>query len=197
MIGFYDKPLIKIVPVLFILCEQKEVTVHDVKNDIVQITFRRWLTDELQICWDLIQSDVHNFELQNAEDIVFWRLEKNRKFSVKSLYNSLTIDDSGPSHNSIWKGKVPQKIKTFIWLMTNNAVLTKDNMIKRKLLGDSNCMFCSQPETVDHLFFTCPVAKVIWGVIAQLLGANNIPSSLSQCWNWCDKWLPSGRKFHL
>jgi hypothetical protein len=67
----------------------------------------RWLTDDLQNCWDLIQSVVHNFELQNSEDIVFWRLEKNRKLSVKSLYNSLTLNDSRPSHKSIWRGKVP------------------------------------------------------------------------------------------
>jgi hypothetical protein len=63
MIGFMISPWLKLFLSFFILCEQKEVTVHDVKNDIVQITFRRWLTYELQICWDLIQSDVHNFEL--------------------------------------------------------------------------------------------------------------------------------------
>jgi hypothetical protein len=63
--------------------------------------------------------------------------------------------------------------------MTNNAILIKDNMLKRKWSGDPSCMFCDQVETVDHLFFTYPVARVIWGVIAQLLGANNIPTSLS------------------
>jgi hypothetical protein len=63
--------LANIVPDLFILCEQKEAKVYDVKNGLVHITFRKWLTDDLQNCWDLIQSDVHNFELQNSEDIVF------------------------------------------------------------------------------------------------------------------------------
>jgi hypothetical protein len=37
--------------------------------------------------------------------------------------------------------KFPQKIKIFIWLMTNNVVLTKDNMLKRKWLGNPICMF--------------------------------------------------------
>lgn len=37
----YDRPLMIITPILYILCEQKEVSVADVKNGIVQITFRR------------------------------------------------------------------------------------------------------------------------------------------------------------
>jgi hypothetical protein len=34
-------------------------------------------------------------------------------------------------------------------------------------------------------------------VIALCFGANNIPRNLDQSWNWCEKWLPFGRKFHL
>jgi hypothetical protein len=30
-----------------------------------------------------------------------------------------------------------------------------------------------------------------------VIGANNIPKSLSQCWSWCDHWLPAEKKFHL
>jgi hypothetical protein len=163
----------------------------------IQITFRSWLTPELQECWDHVLQDVQNFDLQEDEDIVLWKMEKNRKFSVKSLYNALTKNDAGPSHRIIWKGKVPQKIKYFMWLMTNNVVLTKDNLTRRKWSGNPVCHFCDQNETVDHLFFTCPTAKIIWAVIAKVIGANNIPTSLMQCWEWCEKWLPAGKNFHL
>ena len=104
-----------------------------------------------------------NVELQDSEDVILWKFEKNMKFSVKSLYNAVTSSDAGPSHKIIWKGKVPPKIKIFIWLMINNAVLTKDNLIKRRWSGNPSCHFCDQNETVDHLFFTCPIAKVISG----------------------------------
>lgn len=33
--------------------------------------------------------------------------------------------------------------------------------------------------------------------MAVCIGANDIPNSLQQCWLWCDKWLPNGRKFHV
>ena len=41
------------------------------------------------------------------------------------------------------------------------------------------------------------MAKVIWGVVAKCFGAHNIPMNLQQCWLWCDKWLPVGKKYHL
>jgi len=68
----------------------------------------------------------------NESDRIFWALGKNKKFSVKSVYNALTSSDGGLYHRMIWKGKVPAKIKIFMWLLTNNAILTKDNLIKRK-----------------------------------------------------------------
>lgn len=62
---------------------------------------------------------------------------------------------------------------------------------------DPKCYFCYLDESINHLFFTRPVAKVIWGVIAKIFGADNIPTSLEQCWAWCEHWLPSGHKLHL
>jgi hypothetical protein len=53
--------------------------------------------------------------------------------------------------------------------MTNDAILTKDNLIKRKWKGDPVCYFCSNPESIQHLFFQCPVAKTIWAVVANAL----------------------------
>ena len=114
------------------------------------------------------------------------------------MYSALIKkNDAGPFHKRIWKGKAPRKIKFFMWLMTNDAVLTKDNLIRRKWTGSPTCHFCDQDESIDHLFFTRPIAKVIWAVVAKGTGANNVPTSLAQCWVWCDQWLPTGKKFHL
>jgi len=52
-------------------------------------------------------------------------------------------------------------IKFFMWLMENGAILTKDNLIKRNWMGNPMCHFCDQ-ESIVHIFFTCPTAKVIW-----------------------------------
>lgn len=59
-------------------------------------------------------------------------LAKKGSFSVKSVYNALSTNENGPYHKKIWQGKIPAKIKIFLWLVLNNAVLTKDNLVKRK-----------------------------------------------------------------
>jgi hypothetical protein len=78
----------------------------------------------------------------------------------------------------------------------NNAILTKDNMIKQNWQGDPSCYFCDQAETVNHLLFQCSVAKAVWAIIAVSLGANNVPRCLEQAWVWCDKWLLQDQNFH-
>jgi hypothetical protein len=186
----YDLPLKECVPVLFELSENKNAYVAQVKNGEINMQFRGWLQGELAVCWDKIRCDVENFPLINEADLISW------KFSVKSVYNGLTKNDSGLYHKRIWKGKIPPKIKIFLWLLYNDAVLTKDNLIRRRWIGDPKCMFCEEDENITHLFFQCPTAKVIWSVIAVCFGANNIPTNLTQCWNWCEKWLPFGKKYH-
>jgi hypothetical protein len=89
------------------------------------------------------------------------------KFTVKSMYQQLTRDEGGQAFQGIWKAKIPLKIKIFMWLVAKRAILTKDNMIIRKWQGDPGCYFYGAGENVDHFLFQCPVAKVVWGIIAM------------------------------
>ena len=58
------------------------------------------------------------------------------------------------------------------------------------------CYFCHLPEPVNHLFFNCSVAKVVWATVATCLGASNIPTSFDQSWRWCEQWIPKGNQFY-
>jgi hypothetical protein len=138
--------------------------------------------------------DVDKVRLKDDNDLVLWQLGGKGKFSVSSVYNALSTNDSGPYHKMIWKGKIPAKIKNFLWLVTNNAILTKDNLIKRKWTGSPICHFCDEEENISHLFFQCSMAKAVWAVVAHSIGADNVPRTLQQCWSWCERWLPHGKK---
>jgi hypothetical protein len=50
--------------------------------------------------------------------------------------------------------KISLRIKVFVWIMFRNSVLNKDNLVKRGWSGDETYRFCSNKETVDHLFLT-------------------------------------------
>ena len=112
----YSKPLCILFPELFKICEQPELTVFHLKSDINSMTFTRWLVDDLRVDWLTILSKLDDIQLPDERDVIKWRFGTNGKFSVKSVYKAMTINDVGPYHKMIWKGKIPSKIKIFLWL---------------------------------------------------------------------------------
>jgi hypothetical protein len=64
----------------------------------------------------------------------------------------------------------PPPIHFFLWLLSKNKLLTKDNLEKRQHIDDTTCLFCSERESVHHLFFDCVVAKRAWEMISQVTG---------------------------
>jgi hypothetical protein len=77
----------------------------------------------------------------------------SKKFSIKSVYDHLTREDNGHAYTSIWKAKIPEKLKIFMWLRAQKSILTKDNMIKTIWGGGGpGCSFCNVAETVDVVF---------------------------------------------
>lgn len=157
----YDKPLCVLFPDLFKFCEQQNILVDQARGNPQNISFTRWLMDDMLVTRQRILDDMYKIEFTSENDSVSWKFGPMGRFSVKSVYNALTVNDSGPHHRKIWKGKVPAKIKIFLWLLMNNAVLTKDNLLKRKWVGSPICYFCTQEESVSHLFFQCSTAKAV------------------------------------
>jgi hypothetical protein len=158
------------------MAQQHDITLADVKHNLASLTFSRWLVGDWKKQWDSILCDMSNIQLNDSADIVTWRPSPKGLFTVKTMYNTLTSNDSGPYHKKIWKSKVPAKIQIFLWLVLNNAILTKDNMIRRKRQGDLVCYFCNMNESVSHLLFHCNIAKAVWATFATCIGVDDIPT---------------------
>jgi hypothetical protein len=71
-------------PDLFKLCEHKDISVFQLVNGLVPVTFSRWLTNEMRDTWNRIMDDVLATQLVSGPDTVCWKLESKGKFSVKS-----------------------------------------------------------------------------------------------------------------
>ena len=84
-----------------------------------------------------------------------------------------------------------------MWLINHNAILTKDNLLKRNWSGDLSCAFCNETETIPHIFFECPLAKYIWSLVAHVLGATCRPTSFEQFWTWIYLVLKKGKKIYM
>ena len=162
-------PLCIRAPILYDLYNEKFITVYQVLINNGQLGFRRWLPPILFDLWLQIPNEVYSYNFDNIADEVSWKWSKSGKFSTKTVYNHLAGDDFGSNYKHIWKAKLPYKIKIFCWLVEKGAVLTKDNLVKRKWTGDPTCSFYQEPETIKHLFFQCSIANVIWREVSLYL----------------------------
>jgi hypothetical protein len=90
-----------------------------------------------------------------------------------------------------------EKVKKIMWLVAQKAILTRENMIKRNWQGDPGCYFCGAIESVDHLLFYCPFAKVVWGVVALSFHQRDRPTPYDQFDIWARKALPGGDAVYM
>jgi hypothetical protein len=192
-----DSPLKEKFPQLFEICNETKGSVASMARQSWRLSFRRWLNEDLQVQLREMRDMLTSFAVNNDGDTPKWRWESNGSFSVKSTYEHLCVNDHGAHYNLIWKAKLPLKIKIWMWLIEHNAILTKDNLLKRNWSGNMMCTFCSKPESIDHLFFECDTAKYIWSLVAFVLGANHRPTSFGQFWLWTLTLLPQRKQFHM
>ena len=48
------------------------------------------------------------------------------------MYSHLCNHEVGLPYKVVWKTKLPLKIKKFMWLVYQGAILTQDNLLRRK-----------------------------------------------------------------
>jgi hypothetical protein len=175
-----EKPLCVIYPILYDLCVDKNCSMWKVRNDEWVIQFKIILPPLIRMQWYDLARKLNAFQVNDGKDIPVWSWIGNGKFSVKSVYMHLTKEGRDKKFRVIWKSKIHEKIKIFIWLVAHKSILTKDNMLRRKWQGTPNCYFCGEAETTDRLLFDCSIVKVIWGIVAIHCGQNDSLSSYEQ-----------------
>jgi hypothetical protein len=172
-----DEPICKKFPILFELTVNQKCSVHEVAAADWVIQFKIRLPPIIRDQWYRLATMLNEVNLNDARDNVRWKWTPNKQFSVKLVYLHLTRDENRVAYREIWKAKIPLKIKIFMWMVAQRAILTKDNLIARNWQGDPNCYLCGSIESVDHLLFQCPISRVVWGVLAICFNQRARPSS--------------------
>ena len=184
-------------PDLFDICNETTGSVALFANRGWNLSFRRWLDERQQESVRKLRDMLAPCALSSERDYPKWLGERDGKFSVKSQYASIWAADTEDKNKNLWKAKIPLKIKVFMWLVKSNAILTKDNLSKKGWQGDQTCSFCSTPETIEHLFFGCAMARYCWSLVSIVIGADCRPSSFSQFWVWAAKYMPHHKKIFM
>jgi hypothetical protein len=128
-----------------------------------------------------------SLQLGEEENAIIWQYNSSAVYSVKSLYAIVNKGGGGVKQVYtlvMWKIKVPPRIHIFLWLLSNNKVLTRDNLAKRKQLDDNTCLFCKEAESTNHIFSECCVARLMWDLVAEITGLPRVNDfiSLGKCW---------------
>ncbi|WMV10142.1 hypothetical protein MTR67_003527 [Solanum verrucosum] len=129
--------------------------------------------------------------LTGEEDRLVWKGERGGEFTVKSAYRELRSTEeqhAGWPWRMIWRTEIPYKVNYFTWLLAKQAVLTHENLNKRKPNLCSSCYLCEeQVETVNHLFLHCKWTDQLWQMFIQKRKIKwTKPGSIKevlQCWN--------------
>jgi hypothetical protein len=161
-----DAPLASQYPSLYNIVRRKNALVAEVlTNRPLNLEFRRSLTGNKWAAWiDLVQR-LMSISLSDEKDALVWRLTTSGSFSVKSMYADYMNGHTIFLRKYIWKLKIPLKVRIFMWFLHKKVILTKDNLARRNWNGCKKCVFCDSSESINHLFFDCPFAKLIWRVI--------------------------------
>jgi hypothetical protein len=170
-------------PALFLITLNKHISVASVFSTIaLNISFCRCLTCNNLIFWYNLVAQVAHNRLNTMENKFRWGLHQSYLFSASSLYGVLISNNRVRYGMSVWKLKLPLKIKIFMCYLKRGVVLIKDNLIRRNWKGSKTCVFCSHPGTIQHLFFYCLVAKFIWRAVHITFNID-IPISVMHLFN--------------
>nr|POE62567.1 putative ribonuclease h protein [Quercus suber] len=111
----------------------------------------------------------------NQDDCMAWPKCKTGSYSVKSGYQLLCeseakevpsgSSDEGVKHfwKNIWRLKVPNKVRIFLWRACSSALPTKVGLYKRKIVDSVTCDQClKRIENEVHAVWGCDCIQMVW-----------------------------------
>ncbi|XP_071903090.1 uncharacterized protein [Coffea arabica] len=85
---------------------------------------------------------------------------------------------------SLWKQKVCQKMKVFIWKCLHGGLLVRGEIYRRTKQGDPKCAACGEEdETVEHMLLQCNRVKEVWKLApVQWDGIQHVSNCFMKWW---------------
>ncbi|PNY16580.1 ribonuclease H, partial [Trifolium pratense] len=174
-------------------------------SDLINLETKMWDKNLVQNCFNSFEAEqILNIPLswRLPADKLIWHWEKNGEFSVRSAYHMLSEirNQNSPEASSsrdhllwkaIWKVKVPNCIKNFLWRLAKAILPTRSRLEKKGITLDTTCPLCfNDIECNEHLFMHCPLSKQVWFSSPLGLHAPNNVGLIS----WMQLWLSNPDK---
>lgn len=95
-----------------------------------------------------------------CRDKLIWKGNEEGKFSVRSCYRTLFEGDQSIgrifSWEKLWKLKIHERLKLFLWRVKSNVIPTREVIANRLGLQDRSCSLCEvEVESALHISKEC------------------------------------------
>ncbi|XP_058775510.1 uncharacterized protein LOC131649770 [Vicia villosa] len=107
------------------------------------------------------------------------------KFKMEIFYKELMQNYNNVDWYVVFAGNIARpRALFFLWLAFHRRLATKDRLAKFGIIRETQYCFCSEVETIDHLFYSCNVMKFIWSDILKWINVDHVPLEWNQeiCW---------------
>lgn len=119
------------------------------------------LPESVKECMELI-----SFEEEELKDELTWQCEASGMFSMKSAYSINAGNETNlqePVWSNLWRIKVPNKMKFFVWTALHDKIMGNAERKRRKLTTNGECGTChGKEESMAHILRDCSYAEEVW-----------------------------------
>ena len=125
-------------------------------------------------------------QLTQQPDQIKWRFTADGNYSSGSAY-AVQFKGSHPDFtwSRIWKLKVENKCKFFLWLLLPWKIMTEGRIISRGGQANPICQLCRiRPETILHLAANCSYTQSVWSMVSQQTGHQILMGTTSDIKTW-------------
>ncbi|XP_071917223.1 uncharacterized protein [Coffea arabica] len=174
----------------------------------------KWNIDLLQHWFHVdVVNHITNIPLSlyDRKDRLFWNFSNSGIYIVKTGYviakeekektNQRLAPDPETSWEirkhtvwkTLWSLNIKLKFKHFLWRCLKNGLATNEALDKRFGIENKICHCCGEDtETIEHIFFNCPTAQVIWKIApVQWEGLAKLQGNL---WRWWEAVLQAAKE---
>ena len=95
----------------------------------LMLTFRRNVSEALMSMWWELCAVIEGTILNDDEDQILWSYTSHGTYTVQSLYARINCRGVFLVYtHAIWKLVIPPRVQFFLWLLSHNRILTRDNL---------------------------------------------------------------------
>ena len=118
---------------LYVINNEKGITIERAWDGVnLKLTFRRAIPERLMLLWEELLQIASTIEFSDNDDDIIWQYDSKEKYSVQSLYSVVSFRGVTPVYvPAVWKLIIPPRIHIFLWLLSRNKLLTRDNLGKK------------------------------------------------------------------